>query len=167
MADAEVPDESAPALAAVAAPRRLPPLLLTLLLMAALAVAAWAGLGVPLASAWRWLGAAVLAGGLGLMFWAAAHFRRARTTLDPRTPGRASALVSGGPFAIIRNPMYLGMALMLAGWSAVLALPAGALAVAGFVLWIDRRQIPPEEAAMQALFGAEFSAYRARVRRWL
>lgn len=149
------------------APRRLPPLLLTALLMAATAAGAWAGWRLPLSGPWRVLGGAVLLAGLALMLWAAASFRRARTTLDPRTPGRASTLVNGGPFAISRNPMYLGMALMLAGWAVLLAVPAGLAGVAVFVLWIDRRQIPPEEAAMRQLFGADYAAYCARVRRWV
>ncbi|MEK8052245.1 isoprenylcysteine carboxylmethyltransferase family protein [Ideonella sp. DXS22W] len=156
-----------PASPSAPAPRRLPPLLLTAGLMAASAAAAWAGGALPLAGAWRGLGAAVLLAGLALMLWAALHFRQARTTLDPRTPDRASSLVRGGPFGFSRNPMYLGMALMLGGWSAVLATPLGVLALLAFVAWIDRRQIPPEEAAMRSLFGADYVAYCQQVRRWL
>jgi protein-S-isoprenylcysteine O-methyltransferase Ste14 len=45
--------------------------------------------------------------------------------------------------------------------------PLGLLAIIGFIAYIQRFQIVPEERAMVKLFGAEFSAYQSRVRRWL
>jgi protein-S-isoprenylcysteine O-methyltransferase Ste14 len=94
-------------------------------------------------------------------------FRRARTTINPLSPHKASALVTGGIYRWTRNPMYLGMAALLLAWGLWLA-NAGALAViAAFVAYLNRFQIAPEERALEARFGAEFAAYRARVRRWL
>jgi protein-S-isoprenylcysteine O-methyltransferase Ste14 len=96
-----------------------------------------------------------------------AEFRRVRTTVNPLRPDRASALVTSGVFRWTRNPMYLGLALALLGWAAFLAHPLAALGVPVFVVWMSRWQIPREERALEALFGAEFARYRTRVRRWL
>lgn len=94
-------------------------------------------------------------------------FRRARTTVNPLRPETASTLVSGGVYRISRNPMYVGLTLLLVAWSAYLAAPLAALCAVGFVLFIQRFQIVPEERALRSLFGAEFEAYTKRVRPWL
>ena len=96
-----------------------------------------------------------------------AEFRRARTTLNPLRPERASALVVSGIFRWTRNPMYLGLAIVLVGWAWYLAHPLAALGVPAFVAWMSRSQIPREERALGQLFGAEFAQYKTRVRRWL
>lgn len=96
-----------------------------------------------------------------------ASFRRARTTVNPLKPEQASTLVSSGIYRWSRNPMYVGFALFLLAWAAWLASPWTLLGVAGFVLTMNRLQIGPEERALAALFGDEFSRYCARVRRWL
>jgi protein-S-isoprenylcysteine O-methyltransferase Ste14 len=110
---------------------------------------------------------ALLAGGLVVIAIAIARFVRASTTVNPLRPEETSALVTGGVFRITRNPMYLGMALALAAWAVWLGNAAAALLVAGFVAFITRFQIAPEERALRAHFGEEFEAYARRVRRWL
>ena len=95
------------------------------------------------------------------------HFLRAKTTVNPLNPGAASALVVRGVFRLTRNPMYLGMAILLAAWGIYLANIAALAVVPLFVLYINRFQIAPEERALRARFGAEFDAYCRRVRRWL
>ena len=94
-------------------------------------------------------------------------FRRAQTTVDPIHPDRASELVASGIYRFTRNAMYLGFALVLAGWVLALASLPGVIVTAAFVLYLDRFQIPPEEAALRVTFGAAFSAYQAQVHRWL
>jgi protein-S-isoprenylcysteine O-methyltransferase Ste14 len=94
-------------------------------------------------------------------------FRRARTTTNPLRPDAASALVVTGIYTRTRNPMYLGFVVMLLAWCAWLAHPVALLGIPGFVLWMNRLQIPAEERAIGALFGAEFEQYCARVRRWI
>lgn len=94
-------------------------------------------------------------------------FRRHRTTVNPLRPGKASAVVQDGIYRFTRNPMYVGMALLLTAWVTGLGAPLGLLALALFVAFITRFQIQPEERALQAKFGADYAAYCARVRRWL
>ncbi len=94
-------------------------------------------------------------------------FHRAATTTNPMRPGDASTLVTGGIYRRTRNPMYLGLALVLLGWGAQLANVLALLFLPGFVLYIDRFQIIPEERMLAGLFGTEYQAYQASVRRWL
>ena len=139
-----------------------------------LSLAALASAGAWIWPQWRWnapwaptLGAAVTSLGLALNVAPKLAFRRARTTVNPLRPGDASRLVTSGPYRISRNPMYLGHALMLAGWSISLSHPLGIVAVPAYVAWIDRLQIPPEEAALASRFARAYDGYRRRVRRWL
>ncbi len=94
-------------------------------------------------------------------------FRASRTTINPLRPERASALVTGGVYRITRNPMYVGMALLLLAWAVYLWAPWPLVGPVAFILYITRFQIRPEERALQRLFGDEFAVYAARVRRWL
>lgn len=105
--------------------------------------------------------------GFGFAISGGISFRRAKTTVNPLKPETASSLVTSGVFKFTRNPMYVGLAIILIAWAVYLAVPMGFAAIIGFIAYIQRFQIIPEERAMLALFGAEFEAYRSRVRRWL
>jgi protein-S-isoprenylcysteine O-methyltransferase Ste14 len=94
-------------------------------------------------------------------------FRAARTTLNPLEPERATALVTGGVYRITRNPMYVGMALLLLAWAVYLAALLSFAGLVVFVAWITRYQIRPEERVLAGRFGEEYARYTARVRRWL
>ncbi|HUS25564.1 MAG TPA: isoprenylcysteine carboxylmethyltransferase family protein [Candidatus Binatia bacterium] len=105
--------------------------------------------------------------GLAVMLAAVWSFRRDQTTINPMRPQESSKLVSTGVFALTRNPMYLGMTLLLVAWAAYLATAWALLGPVLFVAYITRFQILPEERALSGLFGSSFAAYMARVRRWL
>lgn len=94
-------------------------------------------------------------------------FLGARTTVNPLRPERSSALVTGGIYRITRNPMYLGMALLLTAWAVHLGALAAWAGPVAFVLYITRFQIQPEERVLTELFGDDYRAWCARVRRWL
>lgn len=95
------------------------------------------------------------------------QFLRMRTTTNPLKPASASALVTGGIYRSTRNPMYLGLATLLAAWAIYLGNLAALAGVPLFILYMNRFQILPEERALEERFGPEYIAYRARVRRWL
>lgn len=95
------------------------------------------------------------------------HFMKARTTVNPLEPGAASTLITGGVYRFTRNPMYLGLATLLLAWGIWLGNAVALGGVAVFIAYMNRFQIAPEERALEARFGAEYSRYRSRVRRWI
>ncbi len=113
------------------------------------------------------LALALVCAGVSVALAGVVAFRRARTTVNPLKPGSASALVTSGIYRVTRNPMYVGFALCLLAWGLYLASPLALLGVPGFVLYLNRWQIIPEERALERLFGDDFRVYRQRVRRWL
>jgi len=113
------------------------------------------------------LAGAFAALGIALGVVAFFQFRKAATTVHPMKPQESSALVVGGVYRYTRNPMYLGMLLVLAAWGVWLANVAAWLALPLFIAYIGRFQIAPEERALEAHFGAAFADYRRAVRRWL
>ena len=143
----------------------LPPtyFLASLGLMAALAFA------LPLADIlswpWRVLGAAPIAAGVWLNLAADRAFRARGTTVRPFE--RSSALVTDGVFRISRNPMYLGMILILVGVAMLTGSLSPFLVAAGFAAIIETRFIPVEERMLAETFGEAWTAYSGRTRRWL
>ena len=116
----------------------------------------------------RVLGAIVLVCvGQGIGFAGVIAFRHAKTTVNPVKTSLASALVVRGVYRYTRNPMYLGFSMTLLAWAVFLANPLAVLWLAVFVLYITRFQIIPEERVLASLFGAEYEAYKRRVRRWV
>ncbi|MBP6020068.1 MAG: isoprenylcysteine carboxylmethyltransferase family protein [Burkholderiaceae bacterium] len=105
--------------------------------------------------------------GLAISMAGVITFKRARTTSDPRHPDLASALVTSGVYRLTRNPMYLGVLLILIGWGVFLGNVLALACAFIFVPYINRYQIQPEERLLRDKFGEAFSAYTARVRRWL
>ena len=75
--------------------------------------------------------------------------------------------MSDGVFGKSLNPIYLAMAVVLAGFVLVFQSLLGALVVPLFVWTITESQIKPEEEALRTLFGDEYAAYCERVRRWI
>ena len=110
---------------------------------------------------------ALLVLGLGIAISGVVSFRRAKTTVNPVKIETASSLVSVGVFRFTRNPMYFGMLIALAGWAVYLANWLALLGLPLFVLYMNRFQIGPEERVMATLFGADYAAYKERVRRWI
>ena len=123
-------------------------------------------LGLRLGDGWvDFAGGLLVGGGVLLIALAAMEFRRHKTTIVPHeTPAR---LITSGIFRRSRNPIYLGDALILAGfilrWDAVLALPL----IPVFVWVIERRFVIPEENRMRRTFRADFARYCEKTRRWL
>ena len=117
---------------------------------------------------WREVIAGIfIAVALGIGVIALIGFRRAKTTVNPLSPEQASALVTGGIYRWTRNPMYLGMLLLLVGWACILSNWAALAILPLFVIYLNRFQIAPEERALRARFGDEFDNYCRKVRRWL
>lgn len=105
--------------------------------------------------------------GIVVMLLGVISFRRAKTTVNPLKPETARVLVTTGVYRYTRNPMYLGMLLLLIGWAVYLSSLVALIGAFAFWFYIERFQIRPEERALAALFGSAFTEYISQVRRWL
>ena len=93
--------------------------------------------------------------------------RQAQTTLNPMKPDTATSLVASGSYTFTRNPMYLGLLLVLTGWAIFLSHALAFIFLPVFAGYITRFQIVPEERTLASRFGQDFVVYKSRVRRWL
>lgn len=108
------------------------------------------------------LALAVLAAFSGII-----SFRFKGTTTNPSNPSKATSLVTGGIYKYTRNPMYLGMALILFGGIIRIGNPVAFLGLIFFVWYLTQFQIKPEEEALTELFEGAYKDYCDKVRRWL
>ncbi|SEB10187.1 isoprenylcysteine carboxylmethyltransferase family protein [Variovorax sp. YR216] len=147
---------------------KVPPPLVALVLALAMWAVSWLTFALEVDVSLRIAMAAAI-GLVGLAFSTSgiAAFRQARTTLNPMKPEAASTLVTNGIYRFTRNPMYVGLLLVLVGWAAFLCAPWALVGPAVFVLYMNRFQIAPEERVLRSAFGEGYAAYQAKVRRWL
>ncbi len=108
----------------------------------------------------------ILAAGVVLLLWCVRDFYVAgRGTLAPWSPPRH--LVRVGLYRFSRNPMYVAVGVILAGWAAGFgSLPLAVYGGAVLVLF-HLRVVLHEEPALARAFGAEWERYRAEVPRWV
>lgn len=111
-------------------------------------------------------GALILIGG-GVALAGVVAFRKARTTVNPYKIEDCNELVTSGIYALSRNPMYLGMAIILGGWGFWLGEMLTLLGVAGFMVCMTYFQIRPEEEVLTAKFGKSFEEYCQKTGRWI
>ena len=143
-----------------------PPLALGVPLAAGLVMTA--GLGDPFTlagGATRMAGAVLVVAFVLWNGWTLSVMASHRTAVLPG--GATNVLLQSGPFRLSRNPLYVGLVALDAGLAllagsvwALLLVPVGIAAL----VW---GAIRPEERYLAGKFGAEYEAYRARVRRWL
>ncbi|MEE4381890.1 MAG: isoprenylcysteine carboxylmethyltransferase family protein [Pseudomonadales bacterium] len=137
----------------------------------ALAIAAMLGLHlllpgpVLLAGAGRLVGAVPVAAALWLLIGSAGRFARLGTAI--RSDGEPSLLVAEGAFRFSRNPMYLGMLVLVAGLALALGTTTPWLVLPAFWALLRFRFVAYEERMLAARFPEDWEAYRRRVRRWL
>jgi protein-S-isoprenylcysteine O-methyltransferase Ste14 len=138
------------------------PLILALLLVAAPSIPGWVLCErvLPLAAWPFWVGAVLTAGGLLFAVWARMHL--GTNWSGTVTLKQDHELVTTGPYAIVRHPIYTGLLLALAGSALARGELRGLLAVgiAMLALW---RKLRLEERWMREQFGEDYDAYRRRV----
>lgn len=143
----------------------LPPVFFLLFLLLSVALHYQWPLAEVVPEPWNYSGAAVILVALAMLIVSAGAFARAETAIIPFQP--SSHLVTGGFYRFTRNPMYLGMLLVLLGADLLMGSLSSFLLLPLFMLVIQRRFIRHEEALLEATFGEEYRRYRARVRTWL
>ena len=117
-------------------------------------------------------GSTALAVGLGVMglslgIMGVTQFRIAQTTPNPQALEQVSSLVTSGVYQYSRNPMYVGLMLILLGWAFYLSHFLAFVLLPIFILYITRFQIQPEERMMAQKFGKIYQDYLNKVRRWI
>jgi protein-S-isoprenylcysteine O-methyltransferase Ste14 len=102
-----------------------------------------------------------------LLLPAVVAFRTRRTTVNPVKIDEASVLVTDGVYRLTRNPMYLGLVLLLVAWTLFIGSFWALLGPIALVLYLTRFQIKPEERVLGKIFGQPYAEYCNRVRRWI
>ncbi len=105
--------------------------------------------------------------GLSLSIMGVTQFRIAQTTPNPQALELVSSLVTSGVYQYSRNPMYVGLVLILLGWAFYLSHFLAFVLLPIFILYITRFQIQPEERMMAQKFGKTYQDYLNKVRRWI
>lgn len=105
--------------------------------------------------------------GLSLGIMGVTQFRIAQTTPNPQALEKVSSLVTSGVYQYSRNPMYVGLVLILLGWAFYLSHLLAFVLLPIFILYITRFQIQPEEQMMARKFGKTYQDYLNKVRRWI
>lgn len=113
----------------------------------------------------RGVGLVPLGAGLGCVLWHAGALRRAGTPVRPFEP--PTALVQSGLYRYSRNPIYLGLVVMLIGIALLQGTLAPLLAAPIYAVLLDRAFVRPEERMLEAAFGESYRQYCRHVRRWL
>lgn len=144
---------------------KIPPVVVAFLF----AVAMWFVSECPPTMQARSIVGMIVCGAMGctIIFAGIRAFRKARTTVNPLQPEQSHRLVTNGIYSVSRNPMYLGMALLLAGWAFYLCGFLSWLGVIGFVSYMTYFQIRPEEAILTEKFGKAYQNYCKTTRRWI
>ena len=96
-----------------------------------------------------------------------AKFIKIKTTISPLKPNKTSILVDSGIYKYTRNPMYLGLFLILFSLFLYLKNFLSFLVLPLFVIYITKNQILPEEKVLENLFGDQYKKYKNKVRRWI
>ena len=110
-------------------------------------------------------GIIIVFAGIGLSAISAGMFVRVNTGLIPFE--EATALVTDGVFGFTRNPMYLGMFLMVFGAAFLMGSVGALIPLLGFMLIIRFNFVAGEERFMEATFGQQYLDYKSKVRRWI
>lgn len=146
-------------------PIDIPPLYFALAILAMVLLHRWMPIVDLIDPPFSRLGWVLIAGGVGLAIWAERLFSRAGTGVRPFTP--STALVATGPYRLTRNPMYLGMMLVLLGGFLLSGSIGSFLVLPVFFWWIQTRFVLPEEEHMSEHFGEDYEAFKQKTRRWL
>jgi protein-S-isoprenylcysteine O-methyltransferase Ste14 len=113
----------------------------------------------------RGTGWLVLLCGVSLLTVAARLFKAKGTTVNPTK--EPEKLVTSGLYHVTRNPMYLGMVMILSGFPFVLDSMIGLIFPVIFFLFMDRVVIPEEEKVVEGVFEEAYRKYKSQTRRWL
>ena len=142
-----------------------PPIYFFVSLMVMIALHYLAPIHLLLSTPLRYAGGALVVAGICVVAVAANAFSRVGTPVVPFE--KSTVVVTNGLFRFSRNPMYLGMVMVLVGVALLLGSTTAFVPIPIFVWLIQYQFIFREEVFLEKLFGEEYLAYRNKVRRWL
>ncbi len=142
-----------------------PPVYLLGALLMMMVMNQWAPLGQYVAAPFHYGGIILASIGVVMAAISAGAFKKADTGVVPFE--EATVLVTGGFYRFTRNPMYLGMAMFLAGVSVLIGTTGTLLPIPFFIAVIHLNFILGEESFLEDAFGEEYLGYKKKVRRWL
>ena len=109
----------------------------------------------------------LLTSGILFILSAVIQFIKRKTTVNPTKPHKTTSLVISGTFKITRNPMYLGMLLIIMSYAFYKLSIISLFLIPLFIFYINKFQIEPEENEMRKKFGKEYEDYCKKVDRWI
>ena len=113
------------------------------------------------------LGVGIILLGLTIDLISLIKFLRSKTSINPMKPENSQILVTTGMYKFSRNPMYLGLLLLLTGWSLYMGAVSAMLLLPLFAWVLTKMQIQPEEIILEKLFGQPYVEYKKKVHRWI
>ena len=143
----------------------LPPHWFLSTLLLEIALDRWVPIAELVPRPFNYLGALFVAAGLVITIWGVLLFRSSKTGVVPFS--ESTSLVMGGPYRFTRNPMYLGMVLVLLGVAVLLGSAPAFFVPPAFAVLITYLFILPEEGHMERAFGASYLERKRQIRRWL
>jgi protein-S-isoprenylcysteine O-methyltransferase Ste14 len=118
-----------------------------------------------ISSPYNYSGSILILFGIIINLWTDHLFKKAKTEVKyHKIP---SKLLTSGPFKISRNPMYLGMLIILLGIAIILGNLITFIFPLIFVAVINNKYLPVEEKNMEKTFGKKYKEYKNKVRRWI
>ncbi len=105
--------------------------------------------------------------GLSVIFIPVFQFIKSKTTINPQSFKNVNNLVSSGIFKISRNPMYLGMLIIIISSVVYYFNYFSVFTPFIFYFWINEFQIKREEKKLEEKFGPDYKKYRLKTRRWI
>ncbi len=109
----------------------------------------------------------ILSVGIFILMNPVFKFIKSKTTVNPIKFKKVNNLVISGIYKYSRNPMYLGMILIIISTSIFYLNYYSILTPFIFYFWINEFQIKREEIFLQEKFGKEYLSYKSRTRRWI
>ena len=94
-------------------------------------------------------------------------FKKSKTTINPIKFKKVNKLVTSGIYKYSRNPMYLGLLMIVISSSIFYLNIYSILTPLFFYLWINRFQIKREEVFLTEKFGEDYLSYKKKTRRWI
>ncbi len=116
-------------------------------------------------NSYNYLGIILILFGIIINLWTDSLFKKAKTNV--RYHKIPSKLIISGPFKISRNPMYLGMLMILLGTAIIVRNPLSFIFPIIFAVIINHKFISIEEKNMEKAFGKEYLKYKNKVRKWI